>query len=57
MDPQAGDVLVTVTCYAQTFEDVLLWQALQHLEKSFDIEIGAQDSVVDCVSLSFHEQG
>ena len=43
--------------YAQNFEDVLLWRALQHIEGGHYIDIGAQDPVVDSVSLAFYEHG
>ena len=43
--------------YAQNFEDVMLWRALKHVERGFYIDIGAQDPVVDSVSLAFYEQG
>lgn len=43
--------------YAQNFEDVMLWRALRHIENGFYIDIGAQDPVVDSVSLAFYENG
>lgn len=43
--------------YAQNFEDVMLWRALRHVENGFYIDIGAQDPVVDSVSLGFYEHG
>jgi FkbM family methyltransferase len=46
-----------ITSYAQNFEDVMLWRALGHIENGFYIDIGAQDPVVDSVSLAFHEHG
>lgn len=48
---------MTITSYAQNFEDVILWRALKHVEHGFYIDIGAQDPVVDSVSLAFYEQG
>ena len=45
------------TSYAQNFEDVILWRALKHVENGFYIDIGAQDPVVDSVSLAFYEHG
>jgi FkbM family methyltransferase len=42
--------------YAQNFEDVMLWRALGHVEGGFYIDIGAQDPVVDSVSLAFYEK-
>jgi|SRR5262245_3315890 len=46
-----------VISYAQNFEDIILWRALKHVEKGFYIDIGAQDPVVDSVSLAFYEKG
>ncbi len=46
-----------IISYAQNFEDVLLWRALGHIEKGFYIDIGAQDPVIDSVSLAFYEKG
>lgn len=43
--------------YAQNFEDVMLWRALKNVENGFYIDIGAQDPVVDSVSLAFYEHG
>ncbi|MEO8740567.1 MAG: FkbM family methyltransferase [Casimicrobiaceae bacterium] len=45
------------TSYAQNFEDVMLWRALKHVDHGFYIDIGAQDPVIDSVSLGFYEQG
>jgi FkbM family methyltransferase len=46
-----------LTSFAQNFEDVMLWRALRHVERGFYIDIGAQDPVIDSVSLGFYEQG
>lgn len=43
--------------YSQNFEDVMLWRALKHIDKGFYIDIGAQDPVVDSVSMAFYEHG
>lgn len=43
--------------YAQNFEDVILRRALKQVENGFYIDVGAQDPVVDSVSLAFYEQG
>ena len=43
--------------YAQNFEDVILWRALHHVEKGMYIDIGAQDPLVDSVSLTFYKEG
>jgi FkbM family methyltransferase len=52
-----GNVFMTMISYAQNFEDVMLWRALGHVENGFYIDIGAQDPVVDSVSLAFYEKG
>jgi FkbM family methyltransferase len=49
--------LMTLTSYAQNFEDVMLWRALGHVTPGFYIDIGAQDPVIDSVSLAFYEHG
>ncbi|HQS02827.1 MAG: hypothetical protein B7Y07_03175 [Halothiobacillus sp. 24-54-40] len=46
-----------IVSYAQNFEDVMLWRALGHVDKGFYIDVGANDPVVDSVSLIFHERG
>ncbi|CBM10223.1 putative glycosyltransferase [Ralstonia solanacearum PSI07] len=46
-----------IVSYAQNFEDVLLWRALQHVEHGFYIDVGAQHPVADSVSKAFYEQG
>ena len=43
--------------YAQNFEDVMLWRALRDVEHGFYVDLGAQDPLVDSVSLAFHERG
>ena len=43
--------------YAQNFEDVILWRALGEIQSGFYIDIGAQDPVIDSVSLAFYEKG
>jgi FkbM family methyltransferase len=43
--------------YAQNFEDVMLWRALKDVENGFYIDIGAQDPIVDSVSMAFYENG
>ena len=48
---------MSIVSYAQNFEDVMLWRALGDIEKGLYIDIGAQDPVVDSVSLAFHELG
>jgi FkbM family methyltransferase len=46
-----------LTSYAQNFEDVLLWRALKEVENGFYIDVGAQDPVIDSVSLAFYQRG
>ena len=48
---------MTVISYAQNFEDVMLWRALQHVGTGFYVDIGANDPVVDSVTRWFYEQG
>ncbi|MFN4036688.1 FkbM family methyltransferase [Comamonas aquatica] len=48
---------MNITSYAQNFEDVMLWRALGHIERGLYIDIGAQDPIIDSVSLAFHEHG
>jgi FkbM family methyltransferase len=43
--------------YAQNFEDVLLWRALRDVEAGTYLDIGAQDPVLDSVSLAFYNAG
>jgi FkbM family methyltransferase len=45
------------TSYAQNFEDVRLWRALQAVDNGRYIDIGAQDPIVDSVSRAFYERG
>lgn len=48
---------MSIISYAQNFEDVMLWRALGQIEHGFYIDIGAQDPIIDSVSLAFHEHG
>jgi FkbM family methyltransferase len=48
---------MTFVSYAQNFEDVILWRALGHIHDGLYIDIGAQDPIVDSVSLPFYQQG
>jgi FkbM family methyltransferase len=43
--------------YAQNFEDVMLRRALNNVVRGFYIDVGAQDPVVDSVSMGFYEEG
>ena len=46
---------MSITSYAQNFEDVMLWRALGHIERGCYVDIGAQDPIIDSVSHAFHE--
>jgi FkbM family methyltransferase len=48
---------LTIISHAQNFEDVILWRALKHVERGTYIDIGAQDPVIDSVSLAFYKNG
>ncbi len=48
---------MSITSYAQNFEDVMLWRAFKSIKNGFYIDIGAQDPVIDSVSLTFYEHG
>lgn len=43
--------------YAQNFEDVMLWRALNHVENGFYIDVGANDPSIDSVTRAFYERG
>ena len=43
--------------HAQNFEDVILWRALKDVENGVYVDVGAQDPVIDSVSLGFYERG
>ena len=45
------------TSYAQNFEDVMLRRALNSIAHGFYIDVGAQDPIVDSVSMGFYEEG
>lgn len=48
---------MTLTSYAQNYEDVLLWRAFGDRPAGCYIDVGAQDPVFDSVSLVFYERG
>ena len=48
---------MTFVSYAQNFEDVMLWRALQHVEHGFYIDVGANDPSIDSVTKAFYERG
>lgn len=43
--------------YAQNFEDVMLWRALQHVSQGFYIDVGANDPEMDSVTKAFYDRG
>ena len=43
--------------YAQNYEDVMLWRALQHVAHGFYIDVGAQSADLDSVTRAFSERG
>jgi FkbM family methyltransferase len=48
---------MTFKSYAQNFEDVVLWRALHDIGEGRYLDVGAQDPVVDSVSLAFYQAG
>ena len=52
-----ADCIVTFVSYAQNFEDVVLWRALQDVEGGRYLDIGAQEPELDSVSLAFYRLG
>lgn len=46
---------MTFISYAQNFEDVILWRALNFVSNGFYIDIGAHHPVNDSVSLAFYK--
>lgn len=48
---------MSIISYAQNFEDVILWRTLKHVAWGFYIDVGAQDPVINSVSLAFYEKG
>jgi len=48
---------MTFISYSQNFEDILLWRALKDVTSGHYVDVGAQDPVVDSVSLAFYEAG
>ena len=48
---------MTFVSYAQNFEDVILWRVLHDVEGGRYLDIGAQDPVIDSVSLAFYKAG
>jgi FkbM family methyltransferase len=48
---------MTFLTYAQNFEDVLLWRALQHIKNGFYIDVGANDPELHSVTKAFYDAG
>ena len=44
-----------IISYAQNFEDVMLWRALQHIEHGFYLDVGAWSPDFDSVTRTFYE--
>lgn len=49
--------LMSFLSYAQNYEDVLLWRALQHVPNGFYIDVGANDPELHSVTKAFYDQG
>jgi FkbM family methyltransferase len=52
-----GEQGMTLTSYAQNYEDVMLLRALHDVTSGFYIDVGAQDPVNDSVTKVFYERG
>ena len=48
---------MTFLSYAQNYEDVLLFRALNHVKQGFYVDVGAHDPIVDSVTKAFSERG
>ena len=46
---------MTFISYAQNYEDVMLWRALQHVENGFYIDVGAYSPSSDSVTKAFYD--
>ena len=42
--------------YAQNFEDVILWRALNHVENGFYVDVGAMDPTEHSVTKAFYNE-
>jgi FkbM family methyltransferase len=51
---KGGRVIIS---YAQNFEDVMLWRALNHIKYGFYIDVGAWSPDIDSVTRIFYEHG
>jgi FkbM family methyltransferase len=48
---------MTIISYAQNYEDVMLWRALNHIQDGFYIDIGAAWPTYDSVTKLFYDHG
>ncbi|WP_431080575.1 FkbM family methyltransferase [Pseudomonas thivervalensis] len=48
---------MTFISYAQNFEDIRLWRALQSVENGFYLDVGANHPTDDSVTRAFYERG
>src|ERR1700733_211741 len=48
---------MTFISFAQNFEDVILWRALNGVERGFYIDVGAFSATFDSVTRAFYERG
>ena len=48
---------MTFISYAQNFEDVMLWRALQYVDRGFYIDVGANAPSEDSVTRAFYDKG
>jgi FkbM family methyltransferase len=48
---------MTIISYAQNYEDVILFRALNGIENGFYIDVGAMDPTIDSVTKLFYDRG
>jgi FkbM family methyltransferase len=48
---------MTFISYAQNFEDVMLWRALQHIPNGFYIDVGAMHPEFHSITRAFYDRG
>ena len=48
---------MTFVSYAQNYEDVMLWRALQDIENGYYVDVGANDPTVHSVTKAFYMRG
>jgi FkbM family methyltransferase len=54
---EGNPLMARFVSYAQNYEDVILWRALQHIENGFYVDCGAYDPDRDSVTMAFYERG